>query len=102
MTGHLCVRLMVDEEFEANQVRYVIHIGGCAPGAGAIADLLLEVSPRALVRSMCRSCRCQSMRCRRRVLVHSAGRVIRRLRPSYRRFVIGGLVCIGEGETVEF
>ncbi|KAF9891026.1 hypothetical protein FE257_005283 [Aspergillus nanangensis] len=51
MTGHLCVRLMVDEEFDANQVRYVIHIGGCAQGAGATADLLLEVSPRVLVRS---------------------------------------------------
>ncbi|KAF7587205.1 hypothetical protein BBP40_007567 [Aspergillus hancockii] len=45
MTGHLCLRLMVDEEFEANNVRYVTHIAGCTQGAGAVEHLLREPSP---------------------------------------------------------
>lgn len=32
-------------------MRYIIYIGGYTYGAGATVDLLLELSPRALVRS---------------------------------------------------
>jgi hypothetical protein len=44
MTGHLCLRLMVDEEFEVNNVRYVTHIAGCTQGAGTVEHLLQEPS----------------------------------------------------------
>ncbi|KAE8383296.1 hypothetical protein BDV26DRAFT_252045 [Aspergillus bertholletiae] len=40
MSGHLCLRLMVDEEFDANNVRYVTHIAGCTQGTGAVKHLL--------------------------------------------------------------
>lgn len=42
-TGHLSVRLMVDEEFEANSVRHTIYIAGCTPGAKAVDNLLYDV-----------------------------------------------------------
>ncbi|QMW32550.1 hypothetical protein G4B84_007981 [Aspergillus flavus NRRL3357] len=45
MTGHLCLRLMVDEEFDANNVRYVTHIAGCTQGTTAVRHLLEEPSP---------------------------------------------------------
>ncbi|KAE8356148.1 hypothetical protein BDV28DRAFT_154877 [Aspergillus coremiiformis] len=45
MTGHLCLRLMVDEEFEFNNVRYVTHIAGCTQGAGAVEHLLQNAAP---------------------------------------------------------
>ncbi|PLB43242.1 hypothetical protein P170DRAFT_441696 [Aspergillus steynii IBT 23096] len=44
MTGHICVRVMVDEEVDANQVRYALHINGCTQGAGAVNDLLQDAS----------------------------------------------------------
>ncbi|KAE8393068.1 hypothetical protein BDV23DRAFT_150030 [Aspergillus alliaceus] len=44
MTGHLCLRVMVDEEFEANNVRYATHIAGCTQGAGAVEHLLQNPS----------------------------------------------------------
>lgn len=50
MTGHLSIQLMVDEEFDANNVRYVIHIAGCTPGAGATEDLLVAAEPRTLIK----------------------------------------------------
>ncbi|KAE8153531.1 hypothetical protein BDV25DRAFT_149316 [Aspergillus avenaceus] len=40
MTGHLCVRLLVDEEFETNHVRYVAHIASCTQGTGSVEYLL--------------------------------------------------------------
>lgn len=42
MTGHLSVRLLVDEEFDASSVRHSIHIADCVPGAGAIESLLCD------------------------------------------------------------
>ncbi|KXG50060.1 uncharacterized protein PGRI_060270 [Penicillium griseofulvum] len=40
LTGHLSVRLMVDEEFDAHSVRHTIYIAGCTPGARAVHNLL--------------------------------------------------------------
>jgi hypothetical protein len=40
LTGHLTVRLMVDEEFDAHSVRHTIYIAGCVPGARVIESLL--------------------------------------------------------------
>lgn len=42
MTGHLSVRLLVDEEFDSSSVRHTIHIGDCIPGAAAIDNLLRD------------------------------------------------------------
>ena len=44
LTGHLAVKMMVDEEFESNSVRYVIHISGCTQGAAAVKSLLQDPS----------------------------------------------------------
>ncbi|KKK25985.1 hypothetical protein P175DRAFT_0480680 [Aspergillus ochraceoroseus IBT 24754] len=49
MTGHFCVRLMVDEELEVNSVRYIVHIAGCTQGATAASHLLQDSPPAALV-----------------------------------------------------
>ncbi|CAG8895906.1 unnamed protein product [Penicillium egyptiacum] len=43
LTGHLSVRLMVDEEFDAHSVRHAIYIAGCTPGAKAVDNLLYNV-----------------------------------------------------------
>ncbi|KNG82576.1 hypothetical protein ANOM_009753 [Aspergillus nomiae NRRL 13137] len=45
MTGHLCLQLLVDEEFDANNVRYVTHIAGCTQGTNSVKRLLQEPSP---------------------------------------------------------
>lgn len=45
MTGHLSVHLMVDEEFDANSVRHVLHIAGCNQDAAAAKTLLQDASP---------------------------------------------------------
>lgn len=42
MTGHLSVRLLVDEEFDASSVRHTIHIADCIPGAEAVENLLCD------------------------------------------------------------
>lgn len=42
MTGHLSVRLLVDEEFDASSVRHTIHIADCIPGAVALENLLRD------------------------------------------------------------
>lgn len=42
MTGHLSVRLLVDEEFDASSVRHTIHIADCVPGASAVESLLCD------------------------------------------------------------
>lgn len=42
MTGHLSVRLLVDEEFDYSSVRHTIHIADCVPGAAAIESLLRD------------------------------------------------------------
>ncbi|KAJ5628588.1 hypothetical protein N7490_010816 [Penicillium lividum] len=42
MTGHLSVRLLVDEEFDASSVRHTIHIADCVPGAVALENLLRD------------------------------------------------------------
>ena len=49
MTTHLTVQLHVDEQFEANSVRYVVHIAGCTLGAFAVAHLLQDGSSTSLV-----------------------------------------------------
>lgn len=43
LTGHLSVRLMVDEEFDTHSVRHTIYIAGCTPGARAVDNLLYNV-----------------------------------------------------------
>ncbi|CAG8142693.1 unnamed protein product [Penicillium nalgiovense] len=43
LTGHLSVRLMVDEECDAHSVRHTIYIAGCTPGARAVNNLLYNV-----------------------------------------------------------
>lgn len=40
MTGHLSVRLLIDEEFDASAVRHTIHIADCVLGAVAVENLL--------------------------------------------------------------
>ncbi|KAJ6130681.1 hypothetical protein N7512_003461 [Penicillium capsulatum] len=40
MTGHLSVRLLVDEEFDNASVRHTIHIADCVPGSAAVENLL--------------------------------------------------------------
>ncbi|KAI9929827.1 hypothetical protein ASPWEDRAFT_35039 [Aspergillus wentii DTO 134E9] len=42
LTCHLSVNLMVDEEFDNNSVRHVVHIAGCTQGARAVKNLLLH------------------------------------------------------------
>lgn len=42
MTGHLSVRLLVDEEFDSSSVRHTIHIADCIPGAVALENLLRD------------------------------------------------------------
>lgn len=42
MTGHLSVRLLVDEEFDSSSVRHTIHIADCIPGAVAVENLLKD------------------------------------------------------------
>ncbi|KAJ5626765.1 hypothetical protein N7528_004192 [Penicillium herquei] len=42
MTGHLSVRLLVDEEFDTSSVRHTIHIADCVPGAVALENLLRD------------------------------------------------------------
>ncbi|GIK00420.1 hypothetical protein Aspvir_004443 [Aspergillus viridinutans] len=44
LTGLLCVKLMIDEVFNTNSVRHVIHIAGCTQGAAAIRHLLQDAS----------------------------------------------------------
>lgn len=44
MTGHLSVRLLVDEEFDQSSVRHAIHIADCIPGAVAIENLLRDAT----------------------------------------------------------
>jgi hypothetical protein len=43
LTGHVSVRLMVDEEFDAHSVRHTIYIAGCTPGARAVDNLLYNI-----------------------------------------------------------
>lgn len=42
MTGHLSVRLFIDEEVDASSVRHIIYIADCVLGAGAIESLLCD------------------------------------------------------------
>lgn len=49
MTTHLTVQLHVDEQFEANSVRYVVHIAGCTLGASAVAHLLQDGGSTSLI-----------------------------------------------------
>lgn len=44
LTALLCVKLMVDEVFDTNSVRHVIHIAGCTQGAAAVGQLLQDAS----------------------------------------------------------
>ncbi|KAL4932944.1 uncharacterized protein BDV17DRAFT_143945 [Aspergillus undulatus] len=49
LSGHLSVRLMVDEELISNSVRYEVRIAGCTQGAARITHLLQKTPSRALV-----------------------------------------------------
>ena len=40
LTGHLSVKLLVDEEFCAHSVRYVIYIADCVQGTAAVHSFL--------------------------------------------------------------
>lgn len=42
LTSHLCVHMVVDEEFQDNHVRQVVHITGCQQGATACETLLRD------------------------------------------------------------
>jgi hypothetical protein len=42
MTGHLSVRLLIDEEVDISSVRHTIHIADCVPGAAAVENLLRD------------------------------------------------------------
>jgi hypothetical protein len=42
LTGHLSVKLLVDEEFSAHSVRYVIYIADCVQGTAAVHSLLKD------------------------------------------------------------
>lgn len=42
MTGHLSVKLLVDEEFDHTSVRHAVYIADCVPGASAIENLLRD------------------------------------------------------------
>jgi hypothetical protein len=44
LTGHLSVRLMVDEEFDVHSVRHAVYIAGCIPGAQSAERLLQDIS----------------------------------------------------------
>ncbi|KAL3477007.1 hypothetical protein BJX99DRAFT_246502 [Aspergillus californicus] len=48
-TGHLSVRLIVDEELDINSIRYVVYLAGCAQGAAAFTHLLQIKPPHTLV-----------------------------------------------------
>ncbi|KAL4884301.1 hypothetical protein BJY04DRAFT_17128 [Aspergillus karnatakaensis] len=48
-TGHITVRLMVDEELALNSVRYEVRIAGCTQGTAATAHLLSASSSQTLV-----------------------------------------------------
>ncbi|KGO78014.1 O-methyltransferase, family 3 [Penicillium italicum] len=43
LTGHLSVRIMVDEEFDGHSVRHTIYIAGCESGARVVDNLLYNV-----------------------------------------------------------
>ncbi|KAL2868089.1 uncharacterized protein BJX67DRAFT_60697 [Aspergillus lucknowensis] len=47
-TGHLSIRLMVDEELNTDSVRYAVYIAGCTQGPTAIAHLLQSTPTSAL------------------------------------------------------
>ncbi|PYI00211.1 hypothetical protein BO78DRAFT_402196 [Aspergillus sclerotiicarbonarius CBS 121057] len=49
LTGHMRLKLLVDEEMAASYLRYVIHIDSCVHGASAVKYLLLEEAPGSLV-----------------------------------------------------
>ncbi|KAJ5145782.1 O-methyltransferase family 3 [Penicillium bovifimosum] len=40
LTGHLTIKLMVDEEFDAHSVRHTIYIAGCTSGAETVENLM--------------------------------------------------------------
>lgn len=45
LTSHLCVHMVVDEEFQDNHVRQVVHLTGCQQGAAACETLLRNPPP---------------------------------------------------------
>ncbi|GAD91879.1 conserved hypothetical protein [Paecilomyces variotii No. 5] len=42
MTGHLSVKLLVDEEITGNSVKHVVYIGDCEQGTAAVQSLLQD------------------------------------------------------------
>ncbi|KAL3460851.1 hypothetical protein BJX64DRAFT_176221 [Aspergillus heterothallicus] len=48
-TGHLSVRLMVDEELGINSIRYAVHIAECTQGAASTKSLLQTTPAHTLV-----------------------------------------------------
>ncbi|QGA14568.1 hypothetical protein EYB26_002223 [Talaromyces marneffei] len=51
ISGHLCIKIMVDEEITPNSVSYVVYIGICRQGSGAISGLLDNDPPSNLYSS---------------------------------------------------
>ncbi|RAO70822.1 uncharacterized protein BHQ10_006834 [Talaromyces amestolkiae] len=48
ISGHLSVKVMVDEEIASSSVSYTIYIGGCRQGSIAVAGLLDDDPPSGL------------------------------------------------------
>lgn len=44
MTGHLSVKLLVDEEITGNSIKHVIYVGDCEQGTAAVKSLLEDPS----------------------------------------------------------
>lgn len=51
ISGHLSIKIMVDEEIALNSVSYTVYIGGCRQGSIAVAGLLDDDPPSNLYSS---------------------------------------------------
>ena len=51
ISGHLSIKIMVDEEIAPNSVSYIVYIGGCRQGSIAVAGLLDDDPPSNLYSS---------------------------------------------------
>lgn len=51
ISGHLSIKIMVDEEIAPNSVSYTVYIGGCRQGSSAVSGLLDDDPPSNLYSS---------------------------------------------------
>jgi hypothetical protein len=51
ITGHLSIKIMVDEVISPNSVSYTVYIGGCRQGSIAVSELLEDDPPSNLYSS---------------------------------------------------